>query len=123
MHHLNHTKVREKVVDCRASGRKEGANTAVSQSQSTDAWQGRGEESERLFSTTYTYYHFTTHPVVLCGEAREALAEPLARLAALLRLHADLVPAAHVEIVDAAHAVDGDLLGRGRGLLCLALGH
>ena len=83
---------------------------------------GRGEESERLFSTTYTIYHFTTHPVVLCGEARETLAEPLARFAAL-RLHADLVRAARVEIVDAAHAVDGDLLGRGRGLLCLALGH
>ena len=85
--------------------------------------EGRGEESERLFSTTYTIRHSTTHPVVLCGEARETLAEPLARLAALLRLHADLVPAARVEIVDAAHAVDGDLLGRGRGLLCLALGH
>ena len=121
MHPLNHTKVREKVVDCRASGRKEGANTAVSQSQSTDAREGRrvGE----AHSPNFYELHLSTHPVVLCGEARETLAEPLARLAALLRLHADLVPAARVEIVDAAHAVDGDLLGRGRGLLCLALGH
>ena len=86
-----------------------------------------GREGRRVGETHFnppTYYtiRHSTHPVVLCGEAREALAEPLARFAAL-RLHADLVPAARVEIVDAAHAVDGDLLGRGRGLLCLALGH
>ena len=104
-------------------GRKHGSFAIAIDGRMGSQREGRGEESERLFSTTYTIRHSTTHPVVLCGEARETLAEPLARLAALLRLHADLVPAARVEIVDAAHAVDGDLLGRGRGLLCLALGH
>ena len=60
-----------------------------------------------------------THPVVLRGEAREALAEALAGAAAVLLLHAGLVPAARVQVVDAADGVDGDLFKR-RGL---ALGH
>ena len=74
-------------------------------------------QTEKSLSRSFT---IITYPVVLRGKAREALAEPLARLvAAVLLLHAGLVPAARVEIVDAADGVDGDLFER-RGL---ALGH
>ena len=85
------------------------------------AIDGRTEsQNGKSLTRSFTIiYQTITHPVVLRGEAREALAEALARAPAVLLLHAGLVPAARVEIVDAADGVDGDLFER-RGL---ALGH
>ena len=106
-----------------ASGRKEGANTNPGPGVAQSRIDGR-KEPEKILSRslarsfTIICLSFITHPVVLRGEARQTLAEALARVTAVL-LHAGLVLAARVEIVDAADGVDGDLLGR----RSLALGH